>query len=113
MEWYLAVLKNYAGFEGRARRKEFWTFVLISLVVSGVIGLVASATGLLVLTSVYSLIILVPSLAVTVRRLHDVGHSAWSLVLAVIPFGILVLLWYLVEDGRPGPNRYGLNPKGA
>ena len=80
MQWYLKVLKNYVGFQGRARRKEYWMFVLVNVIVSIVLSIVESIADISsVLTGIYSLAILLPSLAVGARRLHDTGKSGWWL----------------------------------
>jgi uncharacterized membrane protein YhaH (DUF805 family) len=118
MEWYLKVVKNYVGFSGRAQRKEYWMFVLISaLIVLGIdiIGPVLLGATLADLVSgLYSLGILLPSLAVGVRRLHDSGRSGWWLLIIFVPIiGILVLIFFLVQDSEAGQNAYGPNPKGV
>ena len=114
MEWYLKVLKNYVGFQGRARRKEYWMFTLFSIIVSVILSIVENIIGLTsVLTTLYSLAVLLPSLAVAVRRLHDTGRSGWWLLIALIPFiGAIVLLVFVCEDSKEN-NRYGSNPKMA
>jgi uncharacterized membrane protein YhaH (DUF805 family) len=118
MEWYLAVLKKYAVFSGRARRQEFWTFALISFVISVILGAIDGAirsggnVSVAGLSGLYSLAVLIPSLAVTVRRLHDTGRSGWWILIELIPLiGLVVLLFFLVQDSEPGPNQYGPNPK--
>src|SRR4051812_13975540 len=110
MEWYLKVLKNYVGFQGRARRKEYWMFTLFSIIVSVILSIVENMIGLpAVLTTLYSLAVLLPSLAVSVRRLHDTGRSGWWLLIALIPFiGAIVLLVFVCEDSKEN-NRYGSN----
>lgn len=114
MQWYLKVLKNYVGFQGRARRKEYWMFVLfnviISLVLSLVIGLINQTVGT-VLNYVYSLAVLLPSLAVAVRRLHDTGRSGWMILLGLIPLvGGIILIVFMCQDSQD-ENKYGSNPK--
>ncbi|GGP84363.1 hypothetical protein GCM10009410_17250 [Shewanella ulleungensis] len=86
MDWYLKVLKQYFDFKGRARRKEYWMFVLINTIFSVLLTLVDMGTGLYsdiygtgLLSSLYSLAVLIPSIAVSVRRLHDTDHSGWWL----------------------------------
>lgn len=113
MDWYLAVLKKYAEFSGRARRREYWMFALISFLVSVVIGVLASMISALgVLTWVYTLATLIPSLAVGVRRLHDTGRSGWWGLLALIPLvGAIIVIVFLCQDSTPGDNAYGPNPK--
>lgn len=119
MDWYLDVLKKYADFGGRARRKEFWMFVLFNFLATlalGVIdvsaGLASEQTGIGLLSGVYSLVVLIPYLAVSVRRLHDTGRTGWWLLIGLIPLiGPIVLLVFMVLDSEPAQNQYGLNPK--
>lgn len=112
MEWYMMALKRYAEFSGRSRRKEYWFFLLFNMIVMLLLGIVDTMLGTMVLGLVYSLAVFIPSLAVTVRRLHDIGKSGWWLLVAVIPFiGILVLLYFMVLDSEAGPNQFGANPK--
>ena len=119
MNWYLEVLKKYAVFSGRARRKEYWFFVLFNLIISLVLTFIDSALGTLneetgygLLSGVYSLAVLIPSLAVAVRRLHDTGRTGWWLLIGLIPLiGLIVLLIFFVQDSKPGENEYGPNPK--
>ncbi len=119
MNWYLVVLKNYAGFSGRARRKEYWMFALfniIFLIVASIIDNVFGTTieglpyGLFYF--IYALAVLIPGLAVAVRRLHDIGKSGWMILISLIPIiGGIWLLVLLVTDSNPGENEYGANPK--
>jgi uncharacterized membrane protein YhaH (DUF805 family) len=120
LDWYLAVLKKYAVFDGRARRQEYWMFVLFNFIISFALGIMDAITGIFSpvnwifasLGWIYSLAILIPSLAVSVRRLHDTGRSGWWLLLGLIPLiGFIVLLIFYVEDSQPGNNQYGPNPK--
>lgn len=123
MNWYLKVLKeNYANFEGRARRKEYWMFTLFNvLIILGLYALfmvgIATEIGALssifgILYFVYALGVLVPGLAVAVRRLHDTGKSGWMILVGLIPFigGIWLLVLYVTE-GDKGDNEYGPDPK--
>lgn len=117
MEYYMAVLRKYADFSGRARRAEYWMFALINLLIS--IGLAIIDTAVLgmegsvgVLGSLYGLAVLIPSLAVGVRRLHDTNRSGWWLLIGLIPvLGAIVLIIFFVQDSDPGVNQYGPNPK--
>ena len=123
MEWYLKVMRdNYANFNGRARRKEYWMFTLFYILL---VLACAFALALLVATGPYSLTILVaiifitvilahvvPSIALSVRRLHDVGLSGWFLLLAFIPYiGNLIIFVFSVIEGNKGTNKYGPDPK--
>jgi uncharacterized membrane protein YhaH (DUF805 family) len=116
MDWYLVVLKKYADFSGRAQRREYWMFVLINILISiaiWVLGMVGGRLGLLIggVSLLYSLAILVPSIAVGVRRLHDTGRSGWTLLLGLIPLVGILLVVFLCQDSTPGANRYGSHPK--
>ncbi len=119
MNWYLAVLKKYAVFSGRARRKEYWYFFLFNLLITiaflaidMVAGLYNSEIGLGILSGIYTLAVLIPSLAVTVRRLHDTNRSGWWILIGLIPLvGAIVLLVFMVQDSQVEQNQYGPNPK--
>jgi uncharacterized membrane protein YhaH (DUF805 family) len=119
MQWYLEVLKKYAQFSGRARRKEYWYFVLFNMIFSIVLAMVDNQTGTLnaesgvgLLSGIYSLAVLIPSIAVAFRRLHDTGRSAWWLLIGLIPLiGWIVLIVFLVQDSQEGENEYGVSPK--
>lgn len=118
MDWYLKVLKDYAVFSGRARRREYWWFVLINCIISLVLAMVQHTldwtfnNGEGLLTILYSLAVLIPSIAVLVRRLHDIGRSGWWALIGLIPFiGWLVLLVFTLSDSQSGRNAYGANPK--
>lgn len=105
MNYYLKVLQNYANFNGRARRKEYWMFVLFNLIVSFIIGFIGGLMKFPLLSSLYSLVVLLPSIAVAVRRMHDVGKSGWFVL---IPIYNLILC---VTEGNKGENEYGPDPK--
>ncbi len=120
MNWYIKVLNNYAVFSGRARRKEYWMFFLFNFIFGLVASLIDLSIGLLtftvfgvgLLTILYGLAVLVPGLAVAVRRLHDVGKSGWYYLIVLIP--IAGAIWFLVltcTDSQAGDNKYGPNPK--
>src|SRR4051812_6343014 len=108
MSWYLEVLKKYAVFDGRARRKEYWMFFLFNLLISVVliavdalIGIFSPQAGVGVLQGLYSLAVLIPSIAVTVRRLHDTGRTGWWILIGLIPvIGGIVLLIFMVLDSE-------------
>ncbi len=113
MNWYIAVLKKYAVFNGRAGRKEFWMFVLFNLIISLLLslieGLFSDSTS--ILSGLYSLAILVPSLAVAVRRLHDTNRSGWWLFLILLPIvGPIVLIVFYAMAGDKAANKYGEVP---
>jgi uncharacterized membrane protein YhaH (DUF805 family) len=115
MNWYLEVLKKYATFGGRARRTEFWMFTLINFIISAVLNIVQRSTGstiVLVISVIYSLAVLIPGIAVTVRRLHDTGRSGGWWFIGLIPIvGWIILIVFCAQDSQPGPNQYGPNPK--
>lgn len=121
MSWYLQALKKYAVFSGRSRRMEYWYFVLFNIIVSIVLGVIdgllgtsGSYAGAGLLSGIYGLAVLIPSLAVTVRRLHDIDRSGWWILIALVPLiGVIVLLVFALLEGTPGDNQYGPNPKGA
>ena len=116
MNWYLTLMtQKYASFSGRARRTEYWMFFLVYFVIALVIGVVE---GLLsiggYLTGIFALVHLLPSLGVTVRRLHDTGRSGWWILLSFIPIiGALVLLYFMVKSGDNQSNQFGADPKAA
>ena len=115
MHWYLDVLRKYAVFSGRARRMEYWMFVLINLIIALVLGAIEGLLGIqAVLGGLYSLAVLLPSLAVAVRRLHDTTRSGWWILINLIPLiGWIIFIIFAVQDSQPGPNQYGPNPKEA
>lgn len=114
MNWYIDVLKKYAVFTGRARRMEFWMFALFNFIISIVLACIDVFLGTAVLGMIYSLAVLIPSLAVTVRRLHDIDRTGWWILICLVPLiGVIVLLVFAVLDGTPGSNRFGNNPKEA
>ncbi|CCO45160.1 conserved hypothetical protein; putative inner membrane protein [Vibrio nigripulchritudo SOn1] len=112
MEWYLIVLKKYAVFEGRARRKEYWMFVLFNVLVSVALGVIEGALGTSFIGIVYGLVVFIPGVAVTIRRLHDIGRTGWWILISFIPFlGWLVLVVFAAIAGDDGSNDYGDSPK--
>ena len=121
MSWYLQALKKYAVFAGRSRRKEYWYFALFNIIAGVVLGLMdrllstySPAWNVGLLSGIYGLAILVPSLAVTVRKLHDIDRTGWWILIGLVPFvGTIVLLVLALFEGTPGANRYGPDPKGA
>jgi uncharacterized membrane protein YhaH (DUF805 family) len=113
MNWYVEVLKKYAAFDGRARRTEFWMFALINTIIIVVLELLMFKVGALAaLLGLYSLAVLVPSIAVGVRRLHDTNRSGWWILIGLVPFvGAIILIVLMCLEGTPGDNQYGSNPK--
>ena len=112
MNWYLAVLSNYAGFTGRARRQEYWMFVLFNFLIGIGLGVVGFMLHFSALSGIYGLVVIIPSIAVSVRRLHDTGKSGLMLLVALIPIiGAIWLLILFFTEGMRGPNQYGPDPK--
>jgi uncharacterized membrane protein YhaH (DUF805 family) len=121
MNYFIDCLtKKYACFSGRARRQEFWLFVLFNFiagivvgVISGVLVSVTNVAAFAFLGTIYNLAVLIPGFAVLFRRLHDTGRSGWWWLIAFIPLiGIIVLIVFCCLDSQPGDNQYGPNPKG-
>ena len=121
MTWYLGVLKKYAVFDGRARRKEYWFFFLFTIIVSVILAIIDNLTGTYnskvgigLLGGLYALGTLLPGIGVTIRRLHDTGRTGWWILIAFVPIvGGIILLIFMVLDGNPGENKYGPDPKAA
>jgi uncharacterized membrane protein YhaH (DUF805 family) len=120
MDWMLMPLRRYAEFSGRSQRKEYWMFFLFQIIVVVVLGIIEGVLGLSgmvagaygPLTLLFWLAVLVPGIAVGIRRLHDTDRSGWWLLLAFVPLvGAIVLLVFFVSDGTHGPNRFGPDPK--
>ena len=121
MNYFISCIKDkYCCFSGRARRKEYWMFVLFNIIFAVVVGFIggflARVTGVVAfiyLTTIYNLALILPGLGVSVRRLHDTDKSGWFILLGFIPFvGAIILLVFMCLDGNPGANRFGPNPKG-
>ena len=105
MSYYLKVLKNYATFGGRARRSEYWYFFLFNIIISVVLNIIANATDLSIISTIYSLAVLIPGIAVSVRRMHDLNKSGWYIL---IPIYNLILA---CTNGTEGKNSFGPDPK--
>lgn len=112
LNYYTGVLKNYAGFQGRARRAEYWYYTLTSAIISVVLNIIGLAIGFSYLATIYSLAVLIPTLAVAVRRLHDTNRSGWWILIGIIPLvGWIVLIVFMATEGTRGDNKYGPDPK--
>lgn len=113
MNWYLAVIRQYVAFGGRAHRTEYWMFTLFNVLIMIGLGLVGELVGVKeLLGNIYSLAVLLPSLGVSVRRLHDTNRSGWWLLILLIPLlGLLVYLYFMISNGDQGSNRFGDDPK--
>ena len=121
MSLFVEALKKYAVFSGRSRRKEYWYFVLFVVIISIALSLIDSligaydrSSGAGLLSTIFSLAILIPSIAVSVRGLHDIDRTGWWVLISLVPLiEWIVLLVFRVQDGTPGTNRFGPNPKSA
>lgn len=115
MKEYIDVLKKWKDFDGRARRREYWMFVLFMAIFAIVAGIIDGILGTVcVFVGLYYLAMFLPMIAVSVRRMHDIGKSGWWLFITFVP--VIGSLWYLfltIQDGQPGSNQYGENPKGV
>ena len=113
--WKLVVLERYAKFDGRAGRAEFWWFVLANFVVYVALLILAQISGIfMVLYFLYALALIVPNIAVAIRRLHDTDKSGWLLLLVLVPLiGGIILLVLCAMEGTKGPNQYGPAPEPA
>ena len=113
MEYFIGAFKKFADFSGRASRKEYWMFILFVLIISISLSIVDAVLDMLILSPIFSLAILVPSISIAARRLHDTGRTGWWQLIALVPLiGIIVLLVFYVQDSQD-ENTYGPNPKQA
>ena len=122
MNYYIDCLtKKYCCFSGRARRKEYWMFVLFNFIAALVIGFVGAflagltnVTAFAFLGTIYNIAVIVPSMGLLFRRLHDIGKSGWWWLIGLVPFvGWIVIIVFCCLDSQSGDNQYGPNPKGA
>jgi uncharacterized membrane protein YhaH (DUF805 family) len=122
MQWYIDVIKKYAVFSGRSRRKEFWMFVLFNAIIGIILSIIDRAIGTTyggsanqgVLNSIYSLAVLIPSIAVGVRRMHDTNRSGWWLLINLVPcVGWIIYIVFAAQEGTAGDNQHGPDPKAA
>jgi len=118
MYWFIKVMKQAFDFSSRARRTEYWVFILFTFIISFVLAITEAFFGLEVtedigpLTGIFYLIILLPSISLTVRRLHDIGRSGWWILIGLIPvIGNITLFVFSLLDSQQGTNNYGPNPK--
>ncbi|MEU9173730.1 DUF805 domain-containing protein [Streptomyces sp. NPDC048420] len=112
MSWFIEVLKKYAVFSGRARRKEYWMYMLFVVIIYAVLLGIGIAAKVAWLPIIFYVGILLPSLGVTIRRLHDTGRSGWWILFGLVPLvGGITLFVFSVLDSEPGDNKYGPNPK--
>jgi len=136
MKWYLHGLRQSGDFAGRARRKEFWMFLMFNIIITFLISIIGSIIGYMgVLVFLYNVAVLIPFLSLTVRRLHDTGRSGWCWLLSICPYiaaivsvlfglagwslpiivisliGVIVFFFFMAENGISEQNQYGDNPK--
>lgn len=121
-QYFREVLRKYSIFTGRSRRKEYWYYFIVNVLIAIGLSIIGSILKSLLGTDVignamgiiFTLALLVPGTAVTIRRLHDTGRSGWWILISLIPFvGAIILLVLLAADSQPGENKYGPNPKGV
>ncbi len=105
MNYFIAVLKKYAVFTGRARRSEFWYFVLFNFIISWVLSIVFGLLKLPIISTLYSLAVFLPSIGVGIRRMHDINKSGWFILIPIYN----IILW--AQAGDQGENQYGPDPK--
>ncbi|WP_441002839.1 DUF805 domain-containing protein [Pseudocolwellia agarivorans] len=111
MEYYIDALKKYADFTGRTPRKAYWMYILFYFVIMVVLSIIDYALGTVVLANLFSFAMLIPSITITARRLHDTTRSGWWQLLFLVPFiGIIIMLYFLIQ-GSDDANDYGQNPK--
>lgn len=110
---FIETIKKGYQFKGRARRREYWYFILAEFVISVVLLIPVYVLGhsAMILTSLFSLFIFLPWLDVSVRRLHDTNRSGKWMLISLIPFAGFILLYFMCQDSSAGDNRFGLNPK--
>jgi uncharacterized membrane protein YhaH (DUF805 family) len=111
LHWYTDVIKQYAVFDGRAGRPEYWWFFLINTIISVILDLVIPGATGQVLGAIYALAVLLPSIGVGIRRLHDTNRTGWWLLVSLVPLvGWIWIIVLLALAGDDGPNRYGPPP---
>lgn len=107
MDYFIGALKKYADFNGRARRKEYWMFVLVYMV----INIILAVLGMDIISIIVGLVLLIPTISIGTRRLHDTGRSGWWQLIYFVPLiGLIVMIFFLVQDSHDD-NDYGVNPK--
>ena len=111
MHWYTDVIKKYAVFDGRANRPEYWWFTLINFIITVVLDVVLRGAAGQAIGGIYGLAVLLPSIGVAIRRLHDTNRTGWWILVGLIPIvGWVWIIVLLALAGDPGPNRYGSPP---
>lgn len=110
--YFLDVIKGkYADFKGRTGKKDFWMFILFSIIINILLSIIDNIIGMQILSGIFGLAVMIPSLAIGARRLHDIGKSGWLQLLAIIPLvGIIILIIWWVKDGEEEDNNWGAVP---
>ena len=110
-EYFIEAFKKCTDFSGRARRKQYWMFILVGAIIYLVLAIIGTILGTMWLSTIYSLILLLPSISITTRRLHDIGRSGWWQLIYLIPLvGLIVMVIFLCQDSHK-ENKYGVSPK--
>ena len=111
MEYFIGAIKQYATFSGRARRKEYWMFFLFYMIFYIILAVIDGVLGTMFLSIIYSLALLIPSISIAARRLHDTGRTGWWQLIVLIPLiGVIVLIVFLAQ-GSGDENKYGVSPE--
>lgn len=111
MEYFIGAIKEYATFSGRARRKEYWMFFLFYMIFYIILAVIDGVLGTMFLSIIFSLALLIPSISIAARRLHDTGRTGWWQLIVLIPLiGVIVLIVFLAQ-GSGDENKYGVSPE--
>lgn len=113
MNYYVYCWQHFLDWQGRARRSEFWYFILFNFIISVIIGVFDLIVGTNIFMYIYSIAVLIPGICVSIRRMHDIGKSGWWYLINLIPF--IGNIWFIIlacQDSQPGTNQWGPNPKG-
>ena len=115
MDSYKLFWSRFAEFSGRSRRKDYWIPILVNFIIIAILACIdGMIIGMPILASLYTLALIIPGLANTIRRFHDIGRSGWAIFFGLIPaVGGIILLIFMAKDSQPGQNQYGPNPKGV
>ncbi len=114
INWFMSVVtQHYFDFNGRARRAEFWWYILVYLIIEVILGVIQGMVGLgTLLTGIFGIALLLPSLGVAVRRLHDIGRSGWWILIGLVPLvGWAIIIYWYAQPGATGANAFGADPK--
>ena len=112
MQYFIKGLQEYFNFSGRARRKEYWIFILIYFLINVGLGIISTSLAITWLVPLFGLFMLIPSISYATRRLHDTGRSGWWQLIYIIPLvGLIVMIVFLTQDSEKIANAYGESPK--